>query len=54
MTQPDFAFSDVAEKSLSKLVEHVRSVPLQKIDQLTQKIMQDEVLPNSYEYWSKI
>ena len=53
MTQPDYIESAQGEKSFSELIEHVRLIPLKKIDELSEKIFQEEVLPRGYEYWSK-
>jgi len=53
MTQPDLVFKKIGEKSLSELVEHARTIPLQKIAQLSEKILREEVLPKGYAFWEK-
>ncbi len=52
MNQPDFALITEEGKSLAELVEHARQIPLRKISELTDKLLQEEVLPKGYAYWA--
>jgi len=51
MTQPDYAAAPKGEASFSEVVEHARSVALQKIAQLNDKVLRDDVLSKGYAYW---
>lgn len=51
MSQPDYVMNAPGEKSFSELIEHARAVPLRKISELSDKIMNEEVLPKGYTHW---
>lgn len=53
--QPDLLWSDGSTKDVSfiDLTEHVRSIVRSKMKDLTDKIMQQEVLPRGADFWSK-
>jgi hypothetical protein len=52
MTQPDYATEAPGEKTFAELIEHARSIALSKIAQLDSRILNQEVLPKGYAYWS--
>lgn len=51
--QPDLAWASSDEVSFMELVEHARAIANAKIHRLHDKILQEEVLPKSREYWSR-
>lgn len=51
LNQPDFFRSAPGESSLIELVEHVRSIANSKIDVLSTKIRDEEVIANAGKYW---
>lgn len=51
--QPDFFMQLDGQKTFSQLVEHARLIPLRKQGELSAKILEREVIPMGYEYWSK-
>lgn len=53
MSQPDLMMSREGDVSFADLIEHVRQAPLLKIDQLSNKLLKDEVLPKGYAYWAE-
>lgn len=54
LNQPDLVWTREADDaSFVSLVEHVRTLVLDKINKLTTKIMTEEALPKGFEYWSR-
>ena len=51
LAQPDLFWSMPGEVALVELVEHARSIAMAKIELLTKKIQDEEVLPNAAKYW---
>lgn len=51
LNQPDFFRNALGEASLIELVEHVRSIANSKIDLLSTKIRDEEVISNAGKYW---
>lgn len=51
LNQPDYGSPSKGEKSMLELVNHVRSITLEKINQLSEKILSEDVIPKGYEYW---
>jgi len=49
--QPDLALPEPGQFKLAEVVEHARSIALSKIELLTKKIMDEEVLPKGKKYW---
>lgn len=52
MNQPDFAMTRAGDKSFPELIEHVKQISLRKIDQLSDKLLEEEVLPKGYAHWA--
>jgi hypothetical protein len=52
MSQPDFVMTRDGDKSFAELIEHVRQFPLKKMDQLSDKLLQEEVMPKGYAHWA--
>jgi len=53
LSQPDLLWSRTEEGSFAELAEHVRSIADRRIDELTSKILREEVVPRGFEYWRK-
>jgi hypothetical protein len=53
LQQPDLLWSRTREGSFAELVEHARSIADRKIEELTSKILSEEVLPKGLEYWKR-
>lgn len=49
--QPDAFWPAAGYVSLHELLEHVREKVVSKIDRLTEKITNEEILPNAEKYW---
>lgn len=51
--QPDLAWPSGDEVTFQQLVEHARGIAKAKISRLSEKILNEEVLPKGYDYWRK-
>lgn len=51
LSQPDLFWASSVEITLIALVEHAHSIASAKIEFLTEKIQQEEVIPNAKTYW---
>lgn len=51
LAQPDLFWSLPGELALVDLVEHARAIAVAKIELLTKKIQDEEIVPNAARYW---
>ena len=53
LIQPDLVWPSGDEVTFQQLVEHARDIAKAKISRLSDKILNEEVLPKGYNYWRK-
>jgi hypothetical protein len=53
LQQPDLLWSPTNEGSFLELVEYVRAMVVSKIQDLSEKILSEEVVPKGPEYWKR-
>lgn len=54
LEQPDLLWRGVGEGSFIALVQHVHSIVEEKMDDLANKIMKEEIIPKGHQYWQNL